>query len=98
MMKFLCNDQIDWTGDWFPTHIATNKGDAVPVYIGVPRTFLSGHIAIYMEEKFFKYIYEDKAMVFIHDPEPNMGDLDIKWDEVPDRKEVEHLHVFKEIK
>ena len=97
-MKFLFNDQIDWNTVWFPTHIIGIDGEALPVSIGIAKTFLQGFIGIYIKERYIKYIKANKPYVLIHDPQPNMRDINVNWDELPNKESNDHhLHIYKEI-
>jgi hypothetical protein len=96
-MIFLFNDQIDWNTEWYPTHLVSAFNSAIPVFIGVPKTFIMGYIGVYIKDSDLKNIDLKKPYILIHDPEPNMDDIKIDWEEIPNKQsEGEHLHIYKE--
>ena len=96
-MKFLFNDEMDWNTMWFPTHIIGIEGDALPISIGISKTFLQGYVGIYIKERYLNRINWKKPFILIHDPQPNMNDIKVDWRDFEDKKNNNvHLHIYKE--
>lgn len=96
-MIHLFNDQVDWNTEWYPTHLVGSCNNAIPVSIGVAKTFVMGYVGIYIRSDYLRDLNLNKPYILIHDPMPKMSDIKIDWREIPDKQsEGEHLHIYKE--
>jgi len=69
MAWLIMDDKVDYTSEFYPTHIVGFNNEVLPVYMGASSVVEEKVIGIYVSDESYKRIDHTMEYVFIHNPD-----------------------------